>query len=379
MEYVKLGRTGLDVSRLCLGCMTYGVAERGNHSWTLDEAASKPLLNRALDLGINFLDTANVYSDGTSEEFVGRVLKEHGQRDRVVLATKVHGRMHEGPNGMGLSRKAIMAEIDHSLRRLGTDYVDLYQIHRWDPHTPIEETMEALHDVVKAGKARYIGASSMYAWQFAKAQHVAERHGWTRFVSMQNHYNLLYREEEREMMPLCQDSGVGGDPVESAGARPPHPRLGRADRTHPDRRIRQDAVQGARRRPSRGGSGCEIADAARGAAGAGGAGMDAVQAVSSPRRSSAPPRRRISMMRWQHCRWTFQARKSPRWKRITCHMRSPDTPDVWPSICRSRCAHMSRWRVGSMHSGNLRNPLAPNGLRYAVTAPIFLPLARATA
>jgi len=208
MEYVKLGRTGLDVSRLCLGCMTYGVSDRGNHAWTLDEDTSRPLIRRALELGINFLDTANVYSDGTSEEFVGRVLKEHGQRDAIVLATKVHGRMHAGPNGMGLSRKAILAEIDHSLRRLGTDYVDLYQIHRWDPTMPIEETMEALHDVVKAGKARYIGASSMYAWQFAKAQHVAERHGWTRFVSMQNHYNLLYREEEREMMPLCQDAGV---------------------------------------------------------------------------------------------------------------------------------------------------------------------------
>ena len=208
MEYRKLGRTGLDVSRLCLGCMTYGESARGNHAWTLDETHSRPLIRQALDAGINFLDTANVYSDGTSEEFVGRVLKEHGQRDRIVLATKVHGRMHEGPNGAGLSRKAILAEIDHSLRRLGTDYVDLYQIHRWDPTTPIEETMEALHDVVKAGKARYLGASSMYAWQFAKAQHAAERHGWTRFVSMQNHYNLLYREEEREMLPLCQDMGV---------------------------------------------------------------------------------------------------------------------------------------------------------------------------
>jgi len=208
MEYVKLGRTGLEVSRLCLGCMTYGVSGRGNHAWTLDEDTSHPLIRRALELGINFLDTANVYSDGTSEEFVGRVLKEHGQRDAIVLATKVHGRMHAGPNGMGLSRKAILAEIDHSLRRLGTDYVDLYQIHRWDPTTPIEETMEALHDVVRAGKVRYLGASSMYAWQFAKAQHVAERHGWTRFVSMQNHYNLLYREEEREMMPLCRDAGV---------------------------------------------------------------------------------------------------------------------------------------------------------------------------
>ncbi|TAL83435.1 MAG: aldo/keto reductase [Rhodanobacter sp.] len=208
MEYVKLGCTGLDVSRLCLGCMTYGGPGRGNHAWTLDEETSRPLIRRALDLGINFFDTANVYSDGSSEEFVGRVLKEHGQRDAIVLATKVHGRMHAGPNGMGLSRKAILSEIDYSLRRLGTDYVDLYQIHRWDPRTPIEETMQALHDVIKAGKVRYIGASSMYAWQFAKAQHVAERNGWTRFVSMQNHYNLLYREEEREMMPLCQDSGI---------------------------------------------------------------------------------------------------------------------------------------------------------------------------
>ena len=279
MDYVKLGRTGLDVSRLCLGCMTYGVSDRGNHSWTLDEDASRPLIRRALDLGINFLDTANVYSDGTSEEFVGRVLKEHGQRDSIVLATKVHGRMHAGPNGMGLSRKAIMTEIDHSLRRLGTDYVDLYQIHRWDPRTPIEETMEALHDVVKAGKARYIGASSMYAWQFAKAQHAAERHGWTRFISMQNHYNLLYREEEREMMPLCEDMGIGGDSVEPAGSRPPHPRLGRADRAHPDRRIRQDAVQGARCRPPRDRRGGDDRRTTRRAEGAGGAGVGAVQAV----------------------------------------------------------------------------------------------------
>ncbi len=209
MDYVKLGNTGLEVSRLCLGCMTYGDADRGNHAWTLDESASRPFIQRALELGINFFDTANVYSDGTSEEIVGRALSDFARRDDIVLATKVFNRMHAGPNGMGLSRKAILAEIDHSLRRLGTDYVDLYQIHRWDARTPIEETMEALHDVVKAGKARYIGASSMWAWQFAKAQHVAERHGWTRFVSMQNHYNLLYREEEREMIPLCRDQGVG--------------------------------------------------------------------------------------------------------------------------------------------------------------------------
>ncbi|MFD4228837.1 aldo/keto reductase [Streptomyces sp. NPDC058545] len=209
MDYLKLGTTGLDVSRICLGCMSYGVADRGNHSWTLDEEASRPFVRQAVEAGINFFDTANVYSDGTSEEIVGRALADFARRDEIVLATKVHGQMRPEANGGGLSRKAIMTEIDHSLRRLGTDYVDLYQIHRWDRTTPIEETMEALHDVVKAGKARYIGASSMYAWQFSKAQYVAERHGWTRFVSMQNHYNLLYREEEREMLPLCADQGVG--------------------------------------------------------------------------------------------------------------------------------------------------------------------------
>ncbi|MDO7907910.1 aldo/keto reductase [Paenibacillus sp. JX-17] len=209
MEYVKLGRTGLEVSRLCLGCMSYGEPERGNHSWTLGEEESRPFIRKALDLGINFFDTANVYSDGTSEEIVGRALRDFASRDEVVIATKVHGTMRKGPNGGGLSRKAIMTEIDHSLRRLGTDYVDLYQIHRWDYETPIEETMEALHDVVKAGKARYIGASSMYAWQFLKSLHVADSHGWTRFVSMQNYVNLLYREEEREMLPLCASEGIG--------------------------------------------------------------------------------------------------------------------------------------------------------------------------
>jgi len=208
MDYLKLGTTGLEVSRICLGCMSYGAKTRGNHSWSLEEEDSRPFIRRALDAGINFFDTANVYSDGSSEEIVGRALADFARRDEIVLATKVHGRMRQGPNGGGLSRKAILTEIDHSLRRLGTDYVDLYQIHRWDPTTPVEETMEALHDVVKAGKARYIGASSMYAWQFSKAQYVADRHGWTRFVSMQNHYNLLYREEEREMIPLCADQGV---------------------------------------------------------------------------------------------------------------------------------------------------------------------------
>ncbi|MDQ0994505.1 aldo/keto reductase [Streptomyces sp. V3I7] len=208
MQYVKLGSTGLDVSRICLGCMTYGDPERGVHEWTLDEEASRPLIRQALDAGVNFFDTANVYSDGSSEEIVGRALRDFANRDEIVLATKVHGRMRPGPNGGGLSRKAITSEIDHSLRRLGTDYVDLYQIHRYDHETPVEETMEALHDLVKAGKVRYIGASSMYAWEFSKAQYTALLNGWTRFVSMQNHYNLLYREEEREMLPLCADQGV---------------------------------------------------------------------------------------------------------------------------------------------------------------------------
>jgi len=209
MDYVNLGHTGLKVSRICLGCMTYGEPSRGNHEWTLPEADSRPFIKQALDAGINFFDTANVYSAGSSEEFLGRALKEMTTRDSVVVATKVHGQMHAHPNGKGLSRKAIFAEIDASLARLGMDYVDLYQIHRFDPTTPIEETLEALHDVVKAGKARYIGASSMYAWQFCKAQYLARLNGWTRFVSMQNHLNLLYREEAREMLPFCREEGVG--------------------------------------------------------------------------------------------------------------------------------------------------------------------------
>ena len=209
MDYTRLGHTGLKVSRLCLGCMSYGVPARGPHSWTLDEEQSRPFIRRALEVGINFFDTANVYSDGTSEEIVGRALRDFAKRDEVVLTTKVHGKMRDDPNGRGLSRKAILTEIDHSLRRLGTDYVDLYQIHRFDYDTPIEETLEALHDVVKAGKARYFGASSMYAVQFCKALYLADLNGWTRFVSMQNHYNLLYREEEREMNPLCLEEGVG--------------------------------------------------------------------------------------------------------------------------------------------------------------------------
>jgi len=209
MRYEKLGATGLEVSVLTLGCMSWGDTSRGGHPWALDEDAGRDIIKAALEAGITFFDTANVYSAGSSEEITGRALHDFAAREEVVLATKVHGRMRPGPNGAGLSRKAILHEIDASLTRLGTDYVDLYQIHRWDDSTPIEETMEALHDVVKAGKARYIGASSMYAWQFSKAQYVASTHGWTRFVSMQNHYNLIYREEEREMLPLCQDLGVG--------------------------------------------------------------------------------------------------------------------------------------------------------------------------
>jgi aryl-alcohol dehydrogenase-like predicted oxidoreductase len=209
MDTVKLGRTGLDVSRLCLGCMTYGAPDMGAHPWSMGETESRPFIKRALELGINFFDTANIYSLGSSEEIVGRALKDMAKRDDVVIATKVFNRMRPGPNGAGLSRKAIMTEIDHSLRRLGTDYVDLYQIHRFDYDTPIEETLEALHDVVKAGKARYIGASSMSAWRFLKMLKTSEANGWTRFVTMQNYVNLLYREEEREMLPLCREEGIG--------------------------------------------------------------------------------------------------------------------------------------------------------------------------
>ncbi|MCU0493761.1 MAG: aldo/keto reductase [Chloroflexaceae bacterium] len=207
MDYVRLGLTGMKVSRICLGCMTYGSPEW--REWVLPEDASRPFFQRALAAGITFFDTADMYSLGVSEEVTGRALRDFARRDEVIIATKVYQPMGPGPNQKGLSRKHILDSIDASLKRLGTDYVDLYQIHRWDYETPIEETMEALNDVVRAGKVRYIGASSMYAWQFAKAQHVAERHGWSRFVSMQNHYNLVYREEEREMIPLCLDQGVG--------------------------------------------------------------------------------------------------------------------------------------------------------------------------
>ncbi|HEY8302145.1 MAG TPA: aldo/keto reductase [Jatrophihabitans sp.] len=210
MKYRKLGTTGLDVSAICLGCMSYGEPDRGPHPWSLGEDDARPFFKQALEAGINFFDTANTYSAGSSEEITGRALRDLADRDEIVLATKVFMPVDRtGPNSKGLSRKAILSSIDASLRRLQTDYVDLYQIHRWDPEVPIEETLEALHDVVKAGKARYIGASSMWAWQFSKALHVADLNGWTRFVTMQNHYNLLNREEEREMLPLCADEGIG--------------------------------------------------------------------------------------------------------------------------------------------------------------------------
>ncbi|MGI5521122.1 aldo/keto reductase [Micromonospora sp. CA-259024] len=209
MRYIKLGMTGLDVSPIAIGAMTYGEPGRGHPVWSLDEETSRPLIKHALDAGINFFDTANMYSYGSSEEILGRALKDFADRDDVVIATKLRHPMRPGPNGKGLSRKAIMTEVDHSLRRLGTDYIDLYQIHRNDHSTPLEETLDALHDLVKAGKVRYLGASSMPAWEFAKALHLQKSHGWARFVSMQNHYNLLAREEEREMIPLCLDEGVG--------------------------------------------------------------------------------------------------------------------------------------------------------------------------
>jgi aryl-alcohol dehydrogenase-like predicted oxidoreductase len=209
MEYVRLGSTGLEISAITLGMMSYGDPARGNHGWSLPEEESRPFIKQALEAGITTFDTANVYSDGSSEEITGRALKDFAKRDEVVIATKLHGRMRPGPNGAGLSRLAVLTQIDNSLRRLGTDYVDLYQIHRFDPVTPVEETMEALHDVVKAGKVRYIGASSMWTWQFAKMQYTADLGGWTRFVSMQDQYSLIQREEEREMHPFCLDQGVG--------------------------------------------------------------------------------------------------------------------------------------------------------------------------
>ena len=217
MQYGRLGQSGLKVSRIALGCMSYGDTARGFNEWSLDEESAKPFFQQAVELGVNLWDTANVYQRGSSEEFVGRAIKEYSRREEIVVATKLSGKMHEGPGGQGLSRGAIMEQIDASLSRLGTDYVDLYLIHRFDPDTPVEETMEALHDVVKAGKARYLGASSMFAWQFAKLQHAARLNGWTRFVAMEDQYNLLKREEEREMLPMCADTGVGCIPYSPLG------------------------------------------------------------------------------------------------------------------------------------------------------------------
>jgi aryl-alcohol dehydrogenase-like predicted oxidoreductase len=238
MDYVKLGHTGLDVSPVCLGAMSFGSAEDWVHNpWALNEEDSRTIIKRALDLGVNFFDTANVYAYGQSEKILGQAIKDFANRDEVVIATKVFGKMQDGANGGGLSRKHILSQINQSLKRLGTDYVDLYIIHRWDYHTPIEETMEALHDIVKAGKVRYIGASAMYAWQFQKALHVAEKHGWTRFVSMQNHYNLIYREEEREMMPLCLEEGIAVTPYSPLASG----RLAR-DMSETSRRLETDPI-----------------------------------------------------------------------------------------------------------------------------------------
>jgi len=217
MEHARLGRSGLRVSKVALGCMSYGDPTRGLHDWTLDEEASQPFFRQAVELGITFWDTANAYQQGTSEEFVGRAVRRYSRREEIVLATKVFGRMHDGPGGQGLSRKAVLEQVDASLRRLGTDHIDLYLIHRFDPDVEVEETMEALHDVVRAGKVRYLGASSMWAWQLAKLQHAAALHGWTPFVAMQDQYNLLKREEEREMLPMCLDTGVGAMPYSPLG------------------------------------------------------------------------------------------------------------------------------------------------------------------
>ena len=257
MDYTKLGNTGMDVSRICLGCMGFGDAERWVHKWVLDGENSRPIIQKALELGINFFDTANVYSIGRSEEILGRALRDFANRDEVVIATKLHGRMREGPNGEGLSRKAILSEIDQSLKRLGTEYVDLYQIHRWDYQTPIEETMGALHDVVKAGKARYIGASAMFAWQFQKALHVAEKHGWTQFVSMQDHLNLDLPRRGAGNAAAVPRGEYRGDPVQSAGLGTIDARLvvGKhasiRDRSDREDQVRRDELVDAHRHTTR--------------------------------------------------------------------------------------------------------------------------------
>ena len=254
MEYTRLGRSGLRVSRIGLGCMSYGQAATGMHQWTLDEDAAAPFFRQAVELGVTFWDTANVYQGGTSEEFVGRAIKQYSRREDIVLATKVHGKMHDGPGGSGLSRKAILEQLDASLRRLGTDYIDVYYIHRFDDQVPVEETMEALHDVVKAGKVRYLGASSMWAWQFAKMQHAAELNGWTTFSAMEDQYNVLKREEERDMIPLCLDQGVGLTPysplAKGRAARPWGEQTARSSSGRGGQGIRPGRRQAGRRRRS---------------------------------------------------------------------------------------------------------------------------------
>ena len=341
MEYTRLGNSGLQVSRITVGCMSWGDGGQ-DRPWTKDEAFAEQTIKAALDAGVNFFDTANVYSAGTSEEYTGRSLWKHADREDVVLATKVHGRMRPGPNGAGLSRKAILQEIDASLARLGTDYVDLYQIHRFDPRRPIEETMEALHDVVRAGKARYLGASSMYAWQFAKMQHAAERNGWTQFVSMQNHYNLIYREEEREMLPLCADQGVGVIPWSPLArgrlTRPWDTQTARSETDEFGASLYRDEDQSvvdkvlARRR------------AARRRAGPGRRWRGCSRSRRSPHRSSASPGPSTSPTR------------SPRSTSSSPTTRSPSSAT---GTCRTRSRVTGR---ASAHAGRPRGPNGPGFL-----------------
>ena len=329
--------------------MSWGIPERGGHPWTKDEDFARQTIRAALEEGVNTFDTANVYSGGSSEEFTGRALREHAVREDYVLATKVHGRMRPGPNGAGLSRKAILQEIDASLTRLGTDYVDLYQIHRWDPETPIEETMQALHDVVRAGKARYIGASSMYAWQFAKAQHVAERHGWTRFVSMQDHYNLIYREEEREMLPLCLDQGVGvipwsplargrlTRPWDTETARTESDEFGRRLFSDQDRTVVDDGARGRRAPWRSSGPGCaRVADrAARGD-------------LADRRDHEAGAPRRTP---WRPSTWCSRTTRSRSSARATCRTPLPDTAEGSSPIRRRQPRRTNSLLVCGADSG----------------------------
>ena len=312
MEYTRLGNSGLKVSRIALGCMSFGDTSKGFNEWALDDEGAEPLFRQALDLGITFWDTANVYGFGTSEEIVGRAIDRYSRREDIVLATKVHFPMHGGPGGSGLSRKAIMEQIDASLTRLGTDYVDLYQIHRFDPEVPVEETMEALHDVVKAGKARYLGASAMDAWQFAKMQYTADLHGWTRFVSMQDQYSLLYREEEREMFGLLADQGVGSIPYSPLGEGAPRPPLRRAHDALRQRPRGPAPVRRRRRGDHRRGRGDR----------------------PGPRHPDGAGRARVGAAQPGHLARRSWERRS----RITCRMPRP------PSTCSSPTTRSPRWR-----------------------------------